>query len=133
MTPLDEGHTEEVRYVLDETRPAEPGAANGEPRTPGSNEPNTCLVGGPLSPARRLTADFGGFVERLEAVPGLDHDRLARYLAGVDLIHGLAGPPDAGVPARPSLPCPRRATRATVTRRSPAGATGGRQRARSTS
>lgn len=40
--------------------------------------------------------DFGGFVERLEAVPGLDHERLARYLAGVDLIHGLAGPPDAG-------------------------------------
>lgn len=96
MTPLDARHTEEVRYMLDETRPAEHGTANGEPRTPGSNEPNTCSVDGPLSPARRLTVDFGGFVKRLEAVPALDHERLARYLTGVDLIHGLAGPPDAG-------------------------------------
>lgn len=79
--------------MLDGIHSAEPGPAHGESR---AQEPNTCLVDGPLSPARRLTVDFGGFIERLEAVPGLDHERLARYLAGVDLIHGLAGPPDAG-------------------------------------
>jgi hypothetical protein len=49
--------------------------------------------------------DFGGFVERLEAMPGLDHDRLASYLAGVDLITGLAGPSDAGFGrATPGVP-----------------------------
>jgi hypothetical protein len=56
----------------------------------------TRLIDGPLSPARRLTVDFTAFMERLEAMPGLDHEKLARYLAGVDLIMGLAGPPDAG-------------------------------------
>lgn len=64
--------------------------------SPASNTCLTCLVDGPLSPARRLTVDFTAFTERLESMPGLDHERLARYLAGVDLIMGLAGPPDAG-------------------------------------
>lgn len=59
-------------------------------------EPQTCVVDGPASPARRLTVDFGAFVERLEQAPALDKGRLARYLAGVDLIHALAGPPDRG-------------------------------------
>lgn len=56
----------------------------------------TRLIDGPLSPARRLTVDFSAFTERLESMPGLDHEKLARYLAGVDLVMGLAGPPDAG-------------------------------------
>lgn len=64
--------------------------------TPQSNECLVHLVDGSEADNRRLTVNFGAFIERLEAVPGLDSERLARYLAGVDLIRGLTGPSDAG-------------------------------------
>jgi hypothetical protein len=64
-----------------------------------SGEPtasNPRLIDGHQYDERRLTVDFGAFIERLETAPGLNHERLARYLAGADLIRGLSGPSDAG-------------------------------------
>lgn len=68
----------------------------GEANDDCTGNSNTRLVDGRQTDNRRLTVDFGSFTDRLEAIPGLDHERLARYLAGADLIRGLSGPSDAG-------------------------------------
>ncbi len=48
------------------------------------------LVEGSPKDPRRLTIDFPAFVERLEATPELDHEKLVRLCAGADLIDSLA-------------------------------------------
>lgn len=59
---------------------------------------HTCLVEveGSEDDRRRLSIDFAGFTEKLRQTSPLDHDRLGRLIAGVDLINGLAGPSEAG-------------------------------------
>lgn len=70
--------------------------ASPEPAKEGTaSESNTCLVEGCEDDRRRLTVDFAAFTERLRRTPSLDHERLGSLMAGVDLINGLAGPPDA--------------------------------------
>lgn len=78
------------------TLPQEDERAESAVLTPGSNDVNTRLVDGRDTDERRLTVDFTGFIDRLEAIPELDCERLDRYMTGADLIRGLAGPSDAG-------------------------------------
>ena len=57
---------------------------------------HTCVLEGREDDRRRLTVNFAGFTERLRHTPELDYQRLAKLMSGVDLINGLASPPDAG-------------------------------------
>lgn len=82
--------------MIARSAPVEGGFEHGEQRETRLPEPNTRLVEGSERDPRRLTVDFASFVQRLGKVPEPDHARLARLVAGVDLVDGLTGPSNAG-------------------------------------
>ena len=87
MTFTDERGAERVSTTgtMETPQPTSTGSRAGDPIT----------VDGLDRPQRMLTVDFAAFTQKLLEEPELDQCKLSFYIAGVDLIEGLSGPPDA--------------------------------------